>query len=423
MTRTRSRRWLALALVLLLAAGIGATRWVAEDARRIYVTAYFDNSNGIYPGDEVRVLGVRVGEIESIEPQPDQAKIVFWYDASVDVPADAAAVILSPSLVTARAIQLTPVYTGGPVLTDRATIPVDRTAVPVEWDDFRVQLEKLTDSLQPTAPGEPSPLGQVVSTTAANLRGQGSSIRETVIEMAQAFSTLGDHSQDIYGTLKNLAMLTSALQSSGDLMSQLNRNLAGVTASLTNSPDEISRAAVDLRQAIEDVHGFVADNKDTLDITADRMASLSTALEDSSADIKQLLHVAPSTLQNYANIYQPAQSSLSGVVAVNNFANPITFLCGAIQAASRLGAEQSAKLCAQYLAPIVKNRQYNFPPLGMNPFVGTQARPNEVTYSEDWMRPDHRPQPVAAAPPAPAEAAPVDPAAGLAGLMVPGGGS
>ena len=69
----------------------------------------------------------------------------------------------------------------------------------------------------------------------------------------------------------------------------------------------------------------------------------------------------------------------------------MSFICGAIQAASRLGAEQSAKLCAQYLAPIVKNRQYNFLPLGQNLFVGAQARPNEITYSEDWMRPDYIP--------------------------------
>ena len=57
---------------------------------------------------------------------------------------------------------------------------------------------------------------------------------------------------------------------------------------------------------------------------------------------------------------------MTGVLAVNNFANPIQFLCGAVQAASRLGAEQSAKLCVQYLAPIIKNRQYNFLPLGQN---------------------------------------------------------
>jgi phospholipid/cholesterol/gamma-HCH transport system substrate-binding protein len=140
--------------------------------------------------------------------------------------------------------------------------------------------------------------------------------------------------------------------------------------------------------------------------------------------------------QNFINIYQPAQGTLSGALVVNNFANPISFLCGAVQAASRLGAEQSAKLCAQYLAPIIKNRQYNFPPLGENLFVGASARPNEVTYSEDWMRPDYvPPQPVPAAPPpggapeepplpaeAPAtQATSTNPADGLTGLMVPQG--
>ena len=80
---------------------------------------------------------------------------------------------------------------------------------------------------------------------------------------------------------------------------------------------------------------------------------------------------------------------------INNFANPISFLCGAVQAASRLGAEQSAKLCVQYLAPIIKNRQYNFLPFGQNLFVGATTRPNELTYSEDWLRPDYiPPQPV-----------------------------
>ncbi len=81
-------------------------------------------------------------------------------------------------------------------------------------------------------------------------------------------------------------------------------------------------------------------------------------------------------------------------------------MCAAVQAASRLGAEQSAKLCVQYLAPIIKNRQYNFPPLGENPFVGASARPNEVTYSEDWLRPDYVPPPPAAPAPAPANSAP-----------------
>ncbi len=282
-----------------------------------------------------------------------------------------------------------------------AVIPQNRTAVPVEWDDLRVQLEQLAETLQPTKPGGVSTLGGFINTAADNVRGQGANIRDTLLKMSQAFSALGDHSNDIFTTIKNLSILVSALQDSTTLLKQLNQNLAGVTAALANDPDEVGRAISDINTAVGDVRSFVADNREVLGTTTDKLSSISQAVYDSLDDIKQTLHVAPTAFQNLLNIFQPAQAALSGALVVNNFANPITFLCGAIQAASRLGAEQSAKLCVQYLAPIIKNRQYNFPPIGENLFVGAQARPNEITYSEDWMRPDHVPP----APPVSADAA------------------
>jgi phospholipid/cholesterol/gamma-HCH transport system substrate-binding protein len=324
---------------------------------------------------------------------------------------------------------------------NNAVIPQNRTAVPVEFDDFRKQLQKLNEALQPTHPGGVSPLGALVNTTADNLRGQGASIRDTIIKLSQAVSALGDHSDDLFATLKNLSILVSALQGSADLLAQLNQNLARVTDLVANDPNEVGNAVRDLSGLAADLSDFIKDNRESLGTTSDKLASVSTALKDSIPDIKEVLHVAPNTLQNFINIYQPAQGTLSGALSVNNFQNPITFLCGAIQAASRLSAEQSAKLCVQYLAPIIKNRQYNFLPVGVNPIVGAAARPNELTYSEDWMRPDYvPPQPqadtpqsptggssaqlgVEDSPPLPAEAAPTDPADGLRGLMVPPGGA
>ena len=436
MMRRNVRLGVAVGLVLLLVAGIVVIRAVPRIGRT-HVVAYFDNSNGLFVGDEVVVLGVKVGQIDKIEPEPQRAKVRFWFDDKYKVPADVNAVILSPKLITSRAIQLTPAYTEGPTLTDGAVISEDRTAVPVEFDELRQQLEKLTDSLQPTQPGGASPLGEFVNTAADNLRGQGAQIRGTVIKLSQAVSALGDHSGDIYGTVNNLSTLVSALHDSADLMRQLNNNFAAVTALLADDPDEIARAVTDLNTAVTDVTGFVADNREAIGTTSDRLASISQALTDSLDDVKQTLHALPNVLQNFVNIYEPAHGSLTGVMSVNNFANPINFLCGAIQAASRLNNEQAAKLCVQYLAPIVKNRQYNFLPLGMNPFVGTQVRPNEVTYSEDWMRPDYRPTPPPQAPPPPDEAPPAgsgpplpaeatlstNPVEGLPGLMIPPGGA
>lgn len=414
----------ALTVILVVAITVVATPWW-DRVRDNTFTAYFANTNGLYTGDEVRILGVAVGTVESIEPQLDSAKVTFTVDKQYSVPAEVQAAILSPSLVSARALQLVPAYESGPKLADGATIPRERTAVPVEWDDLRQQLEKLTDSLQPATPGGPSAVGDFVNSAADNLRGQGDTARDTVIKLSQAVSALGDHSTDIFSTVRNLQLLVSALSSSSDLLASFNTNLADISTVLSNTPDEVAAATAGLDTAVNDLRGFVAENRDGLGVTFDHLNAITTALNDSRADVKQVLHIAPTVFQNFMNIYQPAQSAVTGILAPVNFANTVQFICSAIQAASRKDFEQSAKLCVQYLAPIIKNRQYNFPPLGINPFVGASARPNEITYSEDRLNP-HLPPP--AAPPAaevPQASVPgpiqTDPALGLPGLMFPGG--
>lgn len=415
----RARSVLATALVLV--AGVILAMRTADAAARTTVVAYFDNSNGVFAGDDVLIRGVPVGKIVKIEPQPLRAKISFWFDRKYRVPADAAAAILSPQLVTGRAIQLTPPYAGGSTMADGTVIPQERTVVPVEWDDLRAQLQRLTALLQPTRPGGVSTLGALINTAADNLRGQGATIRDTIIKLSQAISALGDHSKDIFSTVTNLSTLVTALHDSADLLERLNHNLAAVTSLLADGPDKIGQAAEDLNAVVADVGSFAAEHREAIGTASDKLASITTALVDSLDDIKQTLHISPTVLQNFNNIFEPANGALTGALAGNNMANPIAFLCGAIQAASRLGGEQAAKLCVQYLAPIVKNRQYNYPPLGANLFVGAQARPNEVTYSEDWLRPDYV-APVADTPPDPAAAVTVDPATGLRGMMMPPGG-
>lgn len=438
MTKLRQPRTiLAVVLVVTLVAGGFLALRAYNRADRVEVVGYFDNSTALFPGDDVRILGVPVGQVANVEPQPDGVKISFWFDRKYKVPADAKAAILSPMLVTGRAIQLTPVYTGGPAMGDGAVIPRNRTAVPVEWDQVRIQLQRLTELLKPTTPGGVSTLGSFINTAADNLRGQGGNIRDTIIKLSQAMSVLGDHSGDIFATFKNLSILVTALRGSSDLLGALNQNLASVTGLLADDPTKIGDAFAQMNSVIGDVNSFVNETGDTIGTTSDKLASISTALNDSLDDIKQTLHIAPSTIANFTNIYEASNGAFTGALAVNNFANPISFLCGAIQAASRLGAEQSAKLCVQYLAPIIKNRQYNFLPIGENFLVGAQARPNEITYSEDWLRPDYAPP--ATTPPPPTEVPPApmaaeipggttvatDPNAGLTGMMAPpvGGGS
>ena len=131
------------------------------------------------------------------------------------------------------------------------------------------------------------------------------------------------------------------------------------------------------------------------------------------ADIKQILHIAPTVFQNFLNIYQPAQSAMTGIIALNNFADIPQWICSAIEAASRARLDRVSKLCLQYINP-----DHQEPHLQLHPgrgsirSSGTQARPNEITYSEDWLRPGYTPPQAAQPPDAPPPADGSPPAPG-----------
>ena len=112
------------ALVVVLAIVAAVVGWnVYKKLTTNTVVAYFPDTLALYPGDKVQIMGVKVGAIDAIEPAGDKMKITFHYDNKFKVPANATASILNPSLVASRDIQLSPPYTGGPVLEDGAVIP------------------------------------------------------------------------------------------------------------------------------------------------------------------------------------------------------------------------------------------------------------------------------------------------------------
>lgn len=74
----------ALALVVLAAGGLVAVRLL--DAGTTRVTAYFDRAVGVYAGSDLRVLGVRVGEVESVEPQGTKVRVGLALDEGVRLP-------------------------------------------------------------------------------------------------------------------------------------------------------------------------------------------------------------------------------------------------------------------------------------------------------------------------------------------------
>lgn len=409
---------LAAAVVLVLAAGAALVVLPADTKRAV---AFFPATTGLYEGDEVRILGVPVGQIDSIEAEGDRVRVELHYDAEYRVPADAQAAIVAPTLVTSRYIQLAPRYTAGPVLADGAIIPKERTAVPVEWDEVKQQLSRVTEALGPRGMDRAGALSRAVGTAADSLDGQGRDINEAIEGLSRAAEVLADGRKDLFGTVRNLQVFVSALAASDQQIVEFNRRLASVSELLSDNREQLGTALADLRDVVATVEGFVRANREQLSTTVARLSAVSGTVAAQQEDLARALHVAPTPLVNLYNGIKPQTGSLIGQLAVTNFANPSQAVCSGVAAASNLDPRQATEFCARYLGPLLSLLTMNYPPVEANPVQRDGSTPTAGSPGERTEEPGRPPGPPAV-PDGAAPAPPQGPAPDLGGLLLPGGG-
>ena len=334
-------------------------------------------------------MGVPVGAIDSIEPAGDKMKVTFHYDNKYKVPANATASILNPSLVASRDIQLSPPYTGGPVMKDGAVIPIERTQVPVEWDELRNSINRILQGLGPTQQQPKGPFGDVIESAANGLAGKGQQINKTLNSLSEALTALNKGRGDFFGVVRSLALFVNALYQSDQQFVALNNDLASFTNKFTNTNNEVSNALRDLNQLLTTTRQFVDKNGDVLIHDIDNLAdTTNTILQPEPRDgLETGLHVFPNLAANIVNISSPVAGGIVGLPVLANFANPMQFICSAIQAGSRLGYQESAELCAQYLGPILDAIKFNYLPFGLNMATAAATLPKQIAYSEPRLQP------------------------------------
>lgn len=211
--KSRNRVMAATVVVLvglLVAAGIFVVRQVFFKPKTI--TAYFTTATAVYPGDDVRVSGVKVGRIASIQPDGTEAKVTLNVDRDVPIPADAKAVIVAQNLVAARYVQLAPAYrSDGPTMADGAVIPVERTAVPVEWDQVKEQLARLATELGPSSNVSTPSIARFIDSAANALDdGNGEKLRQTLSQLSGVTRIFANGSGNVVDIIKNLQTFVTA---------------------------------------------------------------------------------------------------------------------------------------------------------------------------------------------------------------------
>jgi phospholipid/cholesterol/gamma-HCH transport system substrate-binding protein len=125
----------------------------------------------------------------------------------------------------------------------------------------------------------------------------------------------------------------------------------------------------------------------TRDVNNVSAATTPLVQPDTANDLETFLHVFPTFAANANNVYHSSHGAVTLIPAVTNFANPLELICSAIQAGSRLGYQDSAELCAQYLTPVLEAMKFNYLPFGLMPFSTAETQPKQVAYSEPRLQP------------------------------------
>ncbi|GGT05441.1 ABC transporter substrate-binding protein [Streptomyces kurssanovii] len=281
------------------------------------ITAYFERATGVYEGSDLRVLGVKVGTVDTVRPEGDRVRVTLLLDEDVHVPKDAHAVVVAPSVVADRYIQLAPAYTGGARIQDGAVLPAERNAMPLEVDQLYASINELSTALGPDGANADGALAGLLDTGAANLEGNGKAIGDSIEQFGKAAKTLDGSSGDLFATLSYLQSFTAMLKKNDGNVAKAEKQLASVTGFLADDKENLGAALKELGTALGQVKGFIQDNRGSLKKNVDALVPLTRTLVDQRASLAEAMDTAPLAAGNALNAYDPVNRTLNGRADIN----------------------------------------------------------------------------------------------------------
>lgn len=355
--RTRQGRDLArvvatlCVLALLLAGGLW---WVLFDSGGVHITAYFTKTVGVYPGSDIRVLGIKVGTVDAVAPQGSDVRVDLTVDSGTRIPADAQAVVVAPSLVSDRYVQLVPAYDDGPLMADNAVIPLNRTATPVELDDLYASLDKLATALGPNGANKNGALSDLLNTAAANLNGNGTQLADTIKQLSAAAATVANAKGDLFTTVDALQKFTRTLAASDGQIRGFENQLADVTGYLADDRAALGAALTDLTNALTQVQSFIQANTSLLESNVHNLTGITQALVNQRAALAEVLDVAPLGASGLLNSYDAASGAFDVRGDLNELTYPpVEMVCRLLQASTPANVPQFLSGACNQLAPIL----------------------------------------------------------------------
>jgi phospholipid/cholesterol/gamma-HCH transport system substrate-binding protein len=254
--------------------------------------ARFTDVSGLLVGDDVRIAGVRVGSVDSVELVDRRvAQVGFSVDTRQRLPASVTASVLYRNLIGQRYLALE--RGAGPVgetLPPGGLIPIERTTPPLN-------LTVLFNGFTPLLVGlDPEQINRLSFEIVQVLQGQGGTVASLLASTSALTRDLADRDRVIGEVIANLNAVLATVNARDQQLSSLIRQLQRLVSGLAADRAPIGEAIVSIGQLADTTAGLVRDARPALRDDIAALGALSTNLADNEQVVDGVLRFLPEKL-------------------------------------------------------------------------------------------------------------------------------
>lgn len=285
--RERNPFWVGLIGGLVMV-GVGLLTFYFEDLPVVgggaTYTAEFREAAGIKRGDEVRVAGVKVGEVTGVALDRDHVKITFRAKG-VWLGDETVAAIKIKTLLGQKNLVLDPL--GSKDLDPATPIPRERTITPYDVNDAFGDLAKTVEAIDTNVLAASfRTLSQAVSGTSPE------TVRGTLDGLAALSRTISTRDQDLKRLLENTAAFSTTIADRNAQFEALIKDGGVLLAELNRRRDAISALLTGTRDLGRQLSGLVADNQAQLGPALEQLERVTTVLQRNQDNLNRGLALA-----------------------------------------------------------------------------------------------------------------------------------
>ncbi|UGT44546.1 MCE family protein [Nocardia yamanashiensis] len=262
---------------------------------KVTYDAVFTDVSGLFAGDSVRMSGVAVGKVETVELDGTRARVHFTVDESRPVYENTKAAVRYQNLIGQRYVELLTEGKPGTKLKVGATIPLERTIASFDVSKLFNGFKPLFETL------DPGQLNQFGTNLLRVIQGDGSGIGPVLADLDKLTKQARNSEAVIVLLIRNLGLVADSLGGKSQAVGDLVQQLAGILRQFT-SKEQTMLDAVDRANAVlGPLIPVLEEARDAYDYAYGPMDSFIRRLVPQTNQLTDLLAIAPQVVTGLNN--------------------------------------------------------------------------------------------------------------------------